>query len=272
VIPAAFDYYRASSVDEAARLLGQHGESAKILAGGHSLIPLMRLRLAQPGVLVDINPLEKDLGYIRRDNGTIRIGALTRHHLLEESAEIRKGLPLLAEIAHEVGDTQIRTMGTVGGVLAHGDAAGDYCTLAVMLDAQITTNKRTIPASGFFQGVLTTSLEPDEVLIEVAFPVAAGRHKYIKFRRRLYDWAVVGVGAQQLDGGEWRVGVTNAGPTVVRASAVEQALAQGASPAEASRQVVQAIDPPSDLRGSAEFKRHLATVLTQRAVEGASTS
>lgn len=270
MIPAAFDYYRASSLDEASQLLARHGDRAKILAGGHSLIPLMRLRLAQPGVLVDINPLEKELSYIRRDNGTLRIGALTRHHVLESSDELKRSLPMLAEIASEVGDTQIRTMGTIGGVMAHGDAAGDYCTLVLMLDAQLKTNKRTIPASQFFQGVLTTALAPDEVLTEVVLPVAAGPHKYIKFRRRLYDWAIVGVGAQRLDSGEWRVGVTNAGPTVVRASAVEQALAQGASPADASQQVVQAIDPASDVRGSGEFKRHLATVLTQRAVEGAS--
>jgi aerobic carbon-monoxide dehydrogenase medium subunit len=268
MIPAAFEYARASSVDEAARLLSSHGENAKLLAGGHSLLPLMRLRLAQPSALVDINPLERELGYIRRDNGTLRIGALTRHHQIEDSDEVKRSLPLLAEVAREVGDQQIRTMGTVGGVLAHADPAGDYGTLARMLDAQIVTNKRSIPAEQFFVDLFTTALDHDEILTEVVLPVATGPHKYLKFRRRQYDWAIVAVGAQRVDGG-WRVGITNAGPKPVRATAVEQALAQGASAAEAAAQAVQGIDPPADLRGSAEYKRHLATVLTQRALEQA---
>ncbi|MDQ3811279.1 MAG: xanthine dehydrogenase family protein subunit M [Chloroflexota bacterium] len=270
MIPAAFSYERAASVEEASRLLAQGGEDAKVLAGGHSLIPLMRLRLAQPKVLVDINPLERELGYIRRDNGTLRIGALTRHYQLEESDEIKRSLPLLAEIAGEVGDVQVRTLGTIGGVLAHADPAGDYCTLALMLDATISTNRRGIPARDFFLGLFTTPLSPDEIVTEVAFPVASGPHKYLKFRRRMSDWAIVGVGAQKLEDGQWRIGVTNAAPTPVRASAVEQALAQGVSAAEAARQATEGLDPASDLRGSAEYKRHLATVLTQRAVEGAS--
>ena len=268
MIPAAFDYRRASSVDEASRLLGA-GEDVKILAGGHSLIPLMRLRLAQPAMLVDINGLEGELGYIRRDNGTLRIGALTRHYQIEDSEEVRRSLPLLAEVAGEVGDVQVRSMGTLGGVLAHADPAGDYCTLALMLDATISTNKRSIPARDFFLGLFTTPLAADELITEVSFPVAGGPHKYIKFRRRMSDWAIVGVGAQRMDDGRWRVGITNAAPTPVRASGVEQALASGASPAEAAKQASQGLDPASDLRGSAEYKTHLAQVLTQRAIEGA---
>jgi carbon-monoxide dehydrogenase medium subunit len=269
MIPAAFAYKRASSVDEAARLLGQ-GEDVKVLAGGHSLIPLMRLRLAQPTTLVDINGLDRELGYVRRDNGTLRIGALTRHYQIEESADVKRSLPLLAEVASEVGDAQVRSMGTIGGVLAHADPAGDYGTLALMLDATITTNKRTIAARDFFLGLFTTPLAADEILTEVAFPVAAGPHTYIKFRRRMSDWAVVGVGAQKMDDGGWRVGITNAAPTPVRASGVEQALAGGASTAEAARSAGQGLDPASDLRGSAEYKLHLAGVLVQRAVDGAS--
>jgi carbon-monoxide dehydrogenase medium subunit len=268
MIPAAFEYYRASSVDQAAQLLNSHGENAKLLAGGHSLLPLMRLRLAQPSALIDINPLERDLSYIRRDNGMLHVGALTRHYQIEQSDEVKRSLPLLADIAREVGDQQVRTMGTIGGVLAHADPAGDYGTLVRMLDAQIMTNRRSIPASQFFVNLFTTPLAHDEIVTEVAFPVATGPHKYLKFRRRLYDWAIVGVGAQRVDGG-WRVGITNAGPTPVRATAVEQALSQGASPAQAAAQAVQGIDPPTDLRGSAEYKRHLATVLTQRALEQA---
>jgi len=268
MIPAAFEYRRASSVEEASQLLRQ-GSEVKLLAGGHSLIPLMRLRLSEPSMLVDINGLDGELGYIRRDNGSLRIGALTRHYQLQTSEEVNRALPLLAEIATEVGDEQVRTMGTIGGVLAHGDPAGDYGTLALMLDATITTNRRSIAARDFFKGVFTTALEPDEIIVEVSYPVASGPHKYIKFRRRMFDWAVVGVGTQKMDDGRWRVGITNAAPTAVRASGVEQALASGASPAEAAQHATQGLDPTSDLRGSAEYKKHLAQVLTQRALEGA---
>ena len=268
MIPAAFAYHRASSVDQAAELLAQ-GSETKLLAGGHSLIPLMRLRLAQPTTLVDINGLDRELGYIRRDNGSLRIGALTRHYQIEQSAEVKKSLPLLAEVAAEVGDVQVRSMGTIGGVLAHADPAGDYTTLALMLDATIKTNKRLIPASGFFLGLFSTPLAADEIVLEVSFPAAAGPHNYQKFRRRMSDWAIVGVAAQRLDDGKWRVGITNAAPTPIRATGVEQALASGASPAEAAAKASQGLDPASDLRGSAEYKTHLATVLTQRAIEGA---
>ncbi|HET6318302.1 MAG TPA: FAD binding domain-containing protein, partial [Chloroflexota bacterium] len=174
------------------------------------------------------------------------------------------------EIANEVGDAQVRSMGTIGGVFAHADPAGDYGTLALMLDATVVTNKRSIPARDFFVGLFTTPLAADELITEVTFPVASGPHKYEKFRRRMSDWAIVGVGAQRMEDGSWRVGVTNAAPTPVRASAVEQALAQGASPADAAKQATQGLNPTADLRGSAEYKRHLATVLTQRAIEGAS--
>jgi carbon-monoxide dehydrogenase medium subunit len=268
MIPAAFAYRRPSSVDEATRMLAEGGET-KVLAGGHSLIPLMRLRLAQPSTLVDINGLDRELGYIRRDNGNLRIGALTRHYQIEESAEVKRSLPLLEEVAAEVGDVQVRSMGTIGGVLAHADPAGDYTTLALMLDATITTNKRSIPASSFFLGLFTTPLAADEIVTEVSFPAAAGPHNYQKFRRRMSDWAIVGVGAQKLDNGQWRIGITNAAATPVRASGVEQALAGGASAEEASAKASQGLDPASDLRGSAEYKTHLAQVLTQRAIEGA---
>ncbi|HEV7664243.1 MAG TPA: xanthine dehydrogenase family protein subunit M [Chloroflexota bacterium] len=268
MIPAAFAYQRATSVDEAVRLLGQ-SEDAKVLAGGHSLVPLMRLRLAQPATLVDINALDRELGYIRRDNGTLRIGALARHYQLEESAEIKRSLPLLAEMAAEVGDAQVRSMGTIGGVLAHADPAGDYGTLALMLDATITTNKRSIAARDFFLGLFSTPLAADEMLTEIAFAVAAGPHAYLKFRRRMSDWAIVGVGAQKLDDGSYRVGITNAATTPIRADGVEQALQSGASPAEAAKRAGQRLDPTSDLRGSAEYKTHLAGVLTQRALEAA---
>ena len=170
MIPAAFAYKRAARSTRPRSLLAQGGADAKILAGGHSLIPLMRLRLAEPSTLVDINGLERELGYVRRDNGTLRIGAMTRHYQIEESADVKSSLPLLAEMAAEVGDAQVRSMGTIGGVLAHADPAGDYGTLALMLDATIITNKRSIAARDFFKGLFTTPLAADEIITEIAFP------------------------------------------------------------------------------------------------------
>jgi len=267
VIPAAFEYARASSVEEASKLLNKYGEDAKVLAGGHSLIPLMRLRLAQPKALVDINGI-KELDHIKEEGSKVRIGALTRHVTLQNSSVIRHKLPILAEVAAEVGDNQVRNMGTIGGVVAHADAAGDYPTIALMLDAEIVTNQRTIAAKDFFKDIFTTPLEPDEIVIEVVFPVANGPHKYIKFRRRLFDWAIVGAAAQKMNGG-WRIGLTNVGPTPVRATAVEKALHDGAKPEEAAQHASDGLNPSGDLRASPEYKKHLARVLTKRAIEQA---
>ena len=265
MIPAAFEYARASSVDEASKLLKQYGEDAKVLAGGHSLIPLMRLRLAQPTALVDINGI-KELDHIKEQGGKVHVGALTRHVTIHNSSVVKEKLPLLAEVAGEVGDNQVRNMGTMGGVIAHADAAGDYPTLALMLDAEIVTNRRTIPAKDFFKDLFTTSLGADEIVTEVVFPVAAGPHKYIKFRRRLFDWAIVGAAAQKMNGG-WRIGLTNVGPTPVRAKAVEDALHKGAKPEEAAEHASDGLNPSGDLRASPEYKKHLARVLTKRAIQ-----
>jgi len=267
VIPAAFEYAKASSVDEAVKLLDRLGEDAKVLAGGHSLIPLMRLRLAQPKALVDINGI-KGLDHIEVKGSKVHVGALTRHVEIQGSQTVKDSLPILAEVAGEVGDNQVRNMGTMGGVIAHGDAAGDYPTLALMLDADIVTNKRTIPARDFFKDIFTTALAPNEIVTEVVFPVANGPHKYIKFRRRLFDWAIVGAAAQKVDG-HWRVGLTNVGPTPVRAKAVEDALAKGAKPEEAAQHASDGLNPAGDLRASPEYKKHLARVLTKRAIEQA---
>jgi len=267
VIPAAFEYARATSVEEASKLLKKYGEDAKVLAGGHSLIPLMRLRLAQPKALVDINGI-KELDHIKVDGSKVRVGALTRHVTIQNSAVIKEKLPILAAVAGEVGDNQVRNMGTMGGVIAHADSAGDYPTIALMLDAEIVTNKRTIAAKDFFKDLFTTPLASDEIVTEVVFPVAAGPHKYIKFRRRLFDWAIVGAGAQKMNGG-WRIGLTNVGPTPVRAKAVEDALAKGAKPEEAAQHASDGLNPSGDLRASSEYKKHLARVLTKRAIEQA---
>lgn len=267
MIPAAFEYARASSVEEASKLLNQFGEDAKVLAGGHSLIPLMRLRLAQPAALVDINGV-KELDHISERGGKLHVGALARHVTIQNSAVVKDKLPLLAEVAGEVGDNQVRNMGTMGGVIAHADAAGDYPTLALMLDADIVTNRRTIQARDFFKDLFTTALGPDEIVTEVVFPVASGPHKYIKFRRRLFDWAIVGVAAQKMNG-DWRIGLTNVSTTPVRARAVEDALKKGAKPEDAAQHASDGLDPSGDLRASPEYKKHLARVLTKRAIQQA---
>jgi carbon-monoxide dehydrogenase medium subunit len=267
MIPAAFEYSRAKTVQEAVSQLKQLGEDAKVLAGGHSLIPLMRLRLAQPSALVDINPI-KELNYIHRENGKLRVGAMTRHVDIQHSQEVKQNLPILAEVADEVGDNQVRNMGTIGGVVSHADAAGDYPTLALMLDAEIVTDRRRIPAKDFFVDLFTTPLEQDELVCEVVFPVANGPHKYIKFRRRLFDWAIVAAAAQQTDSG-WRIGLTNVATKPVRAATVEQALASGASPEEASKHAADGLNPSGDIRATPEYKKHLAQVLTRRAIEQA---
>ena len=267
MIPAAFEYARASSVDEATKLLNKFGEDAKVLAGGHSLIPLMRLRLAQPAALVDINGI-KELDHIKESGGKLHVGALTRHVTIQSSPVVREKLPLLAEIAAEVGDNQVRNMGTMGGVVAHADSAGDYPTLALILDADIVTNRRTIPARDFFKDLFTTALGPDEIVTEVVFPVANGPHKYVKFRRRLFDWAIVGVAAQKMNG-DWRIGLTNVATTPIRAHAVEDALKAGAKPEDAAQHASDGLDPSGDLRASPEYKKHLARVLTKRAIQQA---
>ena len=267
MIPAAFEYARASSVDEAVKLLNKYGEDAKVLAGGHSLIPLMRLRLAQPTALVDINGI-KGLDEIKESGGKLHVGSLVRHVAIHNSSVVKDNLPLLAEMAGEVGDNQVRNMGTIGGVVAHADAAGDYPTLALMLDADIVTNKRTIAAKDFFKDIFTTPLSADEIITEIVFPVSKGPHKYIKFRRRLFDWAIVGAAAQKVNGG-WRIGLTNVGSTPVRAKAVEEALHKGAKPEEAAQHASDGLNPSGDLRASPEYKKHLARVLTKRAIEQA---
>jgi carbon-monoxide dehydrogenase medium subunit len=267
MIPAAFEYARATSVEEASELLRRYGEDSKVLAGGHSLIPLMRLRLAQPSALVDINGIG-DLSYILVEDGRLRVGALARHVDIHRSDVVRQNLPILAEVAEEVGDNQVRNLGTIGGVVAHADSAGDYPTLAVILDAEIVTNKRRHAARDFFQELFTTPLEPDELVCEVVFPVANGPHKYVKFRRRLFDWAIVAAAAQRVNGG-WRVGLTNVAPTPVRCTGVEEALAQGAAPEEAAERASEGLDPSGDLRASPEYKKHLARVLTKRAIQQA---
>ena len=271
MIPAKFDYQRASSAEEAIALLGQYGDDAKLLAGGYSLLPLMKLRLASPSVLVDIGRLQ-DLSYIRDAGDHIAIGALTRHRDIEISEVLEAEVPLLARAASFVGDPQVRHRGTIGGSLSHGDPASDLPAVALALGATIVARgpggERSIAATEFFQGFLETALAPDELLTEIQVPKAAGAGwSFQKFNRRAQDWAIVGVAA--IRNGTTGVALVNMGSTPVRARAVEEALAAGASAAEAAQHASDGLDPPADLNASPEYRRHLATVLVRRALEEA---
>ena len=274
MIPAPFDYRRADSLDEALAALGEHGDDAKALAGGHSLLPLMKLRLATPAVLVDIGRLA-DLSYVRADGDRIRIGALTRHRDLETSEVLARHAPILAHVAGQIGDPQVRHRGTIGGSLAHGDPASDLPAVCLALGATFTVTGRSatrqVAAADFFQGFLETALGPDELLTEISVPDVAGAGwSFQKFNRRAQDWAIVGVAAVR--NGTTGVGLINMGPTPLRAAAVEAALAGGASAEEAAEHAADDLDPPADLNASAEYRRHLAQVLVRRALEEAGSS
>jgi carbon-monoxide dehydrogenase medium subunit len=270
MIPAAFEYVRAGSAEEAVALLGRHGEDAKLLAGGHSLLPLMKLRLASPSVLVDLGRV-RDLSYVRDGGDHVAVGALTRHHDVQRSDLLRAEVPLLPYVAGLVGDPQVRHRGTIGGSIAHGDPASDLPAAALALGATLVaqgpSGTRTIAASDFFLGFLETALAADEVLIEIRVPKMAGAGwSYQKFNRRAQDWAIVGVAAvgAQAGGG---IALVNMASTPVRASVAERAAASGASPADAAALAADGLEPPSDLNATPEFRRHLATVLTRRALE-----
>jgi len=267
MIPAGFEYERAGSVDEAVSLLGRD-EDAKLLAGGHSLIPLMRLRFTRPSLLVDIGRLD-DLRYVREDGDRIAIGALTRHADLVRDPLLARRCALIGEAAATIGDPQVRHRGTIGGSIAHGDPASDLATIVLTLDAELVAHgpggERTIPAAAFFAGMFETALARQEVLTEIRVPkVPAGT--YLKVERRAQDWATVGVAAARVDG-RVQVGLTSMGATPLRARSVEEALAGGASPAEAAAHAADGTMPPSDVIGSAEYRAHLAEVLVRRALE-----
>jgi carbon-monoxide dehydrogenase medium subunit len=275
MIPAAFDYVRAGSANEAISLVGEHGDDAKFLAGGHSLLPLMKLRLAQPSVLIDIGRLT-DLSYIREDGDQVAIGALTRHRDIETSDVLAQHVPLLAHAAHHVGDPQVRHRGTIGGSIAHADPASDLPATTLALGAtyvaQGPNGRREIPAGEFYEAFLTNTLADDEMLIEVRVPKMDGAGwSFQKFNRRAQDWAIVGVAAWRR-GQESGVGLVNMGATPILASSVSQALAGGASAADAAEQATAEADPQADLNASVEYRTHLAKVLTRRALEEAGAS
>lgn len=279
MIPAAFDYSSPKSLPEALSLLTKHGPDAKILAGGMSLIPLMKLRMAAPKHLIDINGIE-GLSYIRESDGHLTIGALTRESDLDESALIRKKYPIIADTAAVIGDPLVRNMATVGGNLAHADPANDHPATMLALSAEVVATgpkgKRTIPLSEFFTGLFTTALEPDEILTEIRIPTPPARSggAYLKVERKVGDFAAAAVAAQvTLDGNDCKlvgIGLTNVGSTPIRATRAEKAL-QG-KPAdenniqEAARIAAEEAEPVDDLRGSVDYKRSLIRVLTGRAL------
>jgi carbon-monoxide dehydrogenase medium subunit len=274
VIPAPFEYQRASSAEEAISLVGQHGDDAKFLAGGHSLLPLMKLRLASPAVLVDIGRLS-ELSYIRDAGDHVAIGALTRHRDVETSDVLMQHAPLLAHAASFVGDPQVRHRGTIGGSIAHADPASDLPATTLALGAtyvaQGPNGTREIAARDFFTGFLESALAPDELLTEIRVPkMGDARWSFQKFNRRAQDWAIVGVAAWRRNG-DSGVALVNMGPTPVLASSVSAALASGASPADAAEQAVAEAAPQADLNASVEYRTHLAKVLVRRALEEASS-
>ena len=275
MIPAAFDYKRAGSSEEAVALIVEHGDEAKFLAGGHSLIPMMKLRLAVPSVLVDITGVE-DLSYIDDRGDHIAIGALTKHRSLETSDLLIAECPLLAHVASKVGDPQVRHRGTLGGSLAHSDPASDLpaavLALGGSLIAEGPNGQREIGVADFFTGYFESALSDDEMLTEVRVPKAPGASwSYQKFNRRAQDWAIVGVAAVEVQGAA-QIALVNMGSTPLRAEAVEAALAGGASAAEAAEAAADGTDAPTDLNASPEYRDHLARVLTKRALEASGIS
>lgn len=283
MIPAPFEYSAPKTLEEALRLVERHGDEAKILAGGHSLLPLIKLRLAQPRYVIDIGGL-RGMSYIREENGQIAIGALTTHADIESSNLLRTKCPLLAETAATIGDVQVRNRGTIGGSLAHADPAADYPAAILALDAEMiaatSAGTRSIPASEFFVDMLTTALRAGEILSQIRIaPREPGTGSaYEKMHQPASGFAIVGVAARvkaTKDGKieKISVGVTGLGPKAFRATEVENALAgkKGSEKlfAEAARQVAEGIDALSDLHASAEYRREMAAVYARRAIEKA---
>jgi carbon-monoxide dehydrogenase medium subunit len=273
MIPAAFDYVRASSAAEAISLIGQHGSDAKFIAGGHSLLPMMKLRLAQPAVLVDISRIS-DLSYIKDAGDHIAIGAMTRHMDVEKSSVLAQHVPLLAHAASHVGDPQVRHRGTIGGSIAHADPASDLPATTLALGAtyvvQGPSGTREIAASDFYKSFLESDLAEDEMLTEIRVPKMNGAGwSFQKFNRRAQDWAIVGVAAWRGANGSG-VGLVNMGQTPILASSVSSALAGGASIADAAALAVADAQPSADNNATVEYRTHWAKVLVRRALEQAS--
>ena len=275
MIPPSFTYVRATSVDEALGLAAEHGEDAKYLAGGQSLLPLMKLRFAAPTVLIDLGRVT-ELSYLRDEGTYVAVGALTRHHDVASSELLLADIPLLAHTAEAVGDPQIRHRGTIGGSVAHADAAADLPATLLALDATFVvrgeSGTRSVPAAEFFKGIFETALEPGELLTEIQVPKPASpaAWSFQKFNKRAIDFAMVGVAVQGAGSENTAVALINMGSTPLRATAVESALAAGASIADAAALAAEGTNAGSDIHASKAYREHLARVLVRRALEEAS--
>jgi carbon-monoxide dehydrogenase medium subunit len=284
MIPANFDYIAAKSLDEALSLLAKHKDDAKLLAGGHSLLPAMKLRLAQPKVLIDLGKI-KDLAYIKDDAGQIRIGAMTTHFQIETSDVLRRACPLFSETATNLGDMQVRNKGTMGGSIAHADPAADWPAAVIAVNAEIVAvgakGERAIKADSFFVDMLTTALEPGEIIKEIRFAAPKGKvgQAYMKVRHPASGFAVVGIAVSlAADGGKCAscgVGVTGVSPKPYRAGGVERALKGASLDAKsltaAASHAADGVEANTDLFASAEYRKHLAEVYTRRALETAAS-
>ena len=287
MIPGSFDYHAPATLDEAIKLLGELGEDAKILAGGHSLIPMMKLRLAEPTNLIDINGLS-DLNYIKEENGYLCIGAMTREAALETSDLVAEKYPILKDTSEVIADPLVRNMATVGGNIAHGDPANDHPATMVALGAEVVINgpggilggrERTIAIDDFFKGPLMTALEQNEILTEIRIPVNGGKSgaAYKKLERKVGDYAIAGAAAAlQFDGDNCSsagIALTNVGPTPIRATEAQNALIGTSVSSDdidkAAELAAAAAQPVGDHRGSEEYKRAVVKVLTARAVQTA---
>jgi carbon-monoxide dehydrogenase medium subunit len=282
MFPAAFDYRSPASLDEALGLLAEQGDAAKVMAGGQSLIPLLKLRFAQPGIIVDIGRLRGFSG-ISKSDGWLTIGALTRHVDLERSQNLPRQLSMVPEAAHWIADPLVRNQGTIGGSICHADPSGDWGSVMLALNADLVARsakgERVIHASDFFQGPFTTALRPDEILTEirVAAPSKPAAGAYNKLERKVGDFATVAVAVQvELDGSKVSmagIGLTSVGPTNLKATAAEKAL-EGREPtdaviAEVAKLAAAAAEPKNDIRGTAEFKKDVVRVYVQRGLKTA---
>jgi aerobic carbon-monoxide dehydrogenase medium subunit len=265
LITAPFTYKRATSIDEALGLAAEGGDEAKFLAGGHSLLPLMKLRLAVPDLLIDIGRLA-ELSYVRDEGSHVAVGALTTHDDVARYEVLAASVPLLAHAAGRIGDPQVRHRGTIGGSIAHADPAADLPAVMLALDATLVARgpggSREIPAAEFFLDLFESALQPGELLTEIRLPKAnGGGWSFQKFAKRGIDWAIVGVAVQ----GD-RVALVNMGSTPLRAAAVEAALASGSGPRDAAAHAAEGTRAPDDLNGSRSYREHLARVLVGRAL------
>lgn len=265
MIPAAFDYHRPRTLEEAVGLLD---DDAKVLAGGHSLIPAMRLRLSQPKTIVDLAGI-RDLNYIRERAGHLAIGAMTTHFEIESSKLLAEKCPLLTEVAPQIGDVQVRNKGTIGGSLVHADPAADWPAAILALDAELDVTGprgvRTIPAGDFFVDILQSAVHPNEILTEIRLPATSKSVAYVKFAQKASGFAIAGVAV--VLGKTPAVGVTGVAAKPYRATATEQALRSGNNPSDAARKIAASVEPLSDIHASGEYRVHLAQVNAARALE-----